>query len=302
MKRYVICYPQGGWNDILSRIWYCHQSCVRTDRWLIVDTRKCWFQDDLSEYITLSLPRLLHFATIDDLDAFVTRLYAEETVFPPELAGTDNRRFPPIVWNPHTVRMETESGVNLAPELCPPEPFTETVVINANCGTSNHVNDVLRGATLAPAVLDRVKRRWDQLPKPFFSVHIRNTDRTTPHIQDFIEGCRSVLSHVPVFIASDDINVIRQFQDAFGSHAYTFTATLPTLPPGKSAHESPEALAQRTGHTQIREFNLDILADFFLLATGNEYLATCQESGFSRSIFYLRQEPELLRRLLPFVL
>ncbi len=287
---YLVCYPQGGWNDMMSRIWYCHQYCQQTGRMLVIDTTKNWFRDDLSFYLSLSLPNMYN----GDVSQFITTLYATERVFPKELEGMNNDDLSPIVWKAPG-HMETDTGIILSTRLH--QVYEEKVVVYADCGSHVHINPILCHTLFSQSVLQYVLERYKRLPKGYASVHIRHTDYKSP-VDDFIKEHRAIFSNTPLFIASDHYPTIQLFQREFG--AYSFSS-IPSVPDGKNIHESTEAQSLRTSKDAIRAFNLDTIADFLLLACGDDYYYSSNQSGFSRSVYFLHQEKGLVKWLLPFI-
>jgi hypothetical protein len=287
---YLVCYPQGGWNDMMSRIWYCFQYSILTNRVLIIDTTKNWFRDDLFSYLSFSFPNLYR----GDISHFITNLYNTHSVYPSGMKGMNNDELPTIIWK-RPGHMETETGIVLSTRL--DQSYDETVVVYADCGSLIHINPILCYTTFTPMVLEYVQRRWNQLPKGYLSVHVRNTDYKSP-VDDFIKQHHDLFCNHPVFIASDHSETIHRFQHDYG--AYSFS-TIPALPIGKNIHESIESQSLRSSHELVRTFNLDTLSDFLLLACGSEFYYSSHQSGFSRSVAYLHKDQGLLHFLIPFL-
>ena len=287
---YLVCYPQGGWNDMMCRIWYCYQYSLLSNRTLIIDTTKNWFKDDIFLYLSFAFTNLYK----GDISSFITQLYETETVFPPELKGMKNHEFPTIIWK-KPGHMETESGILLSTRF--DRLYEEKVVVYADCGSLLHINPILCFTKFSPTVIQLVKNRFDQLPKGYISVHIRNTDYQSP-VDDFIKEYHDLFCNHPIFIASDHSDTIHRFQHDYG--AYSFSS-IPSLHKGINIHESTESQSLRTSLEKIRSFNLDILSDFILLSCGSQYYFSSENSGFSRSILYLKQNKGLLYFLVPFL-
>jgi hypothetical protein len=191
--------------------------------------------------------------------------------------------------------METDTGIVLSTRLH--QIYKETVVVYADCGANIHINPILSYTHMSQDVLRYVLDRYKRLPKGYSSVHIRHTDYKSP-VDDFIKENRDIFSNTPLFIASDHYPTIQLFQRDFG--AYSFSS-IPIVPEGKNIHESTEAQSLRTSKDAIRAFNLDTIADFLLLACGNEFYYSSKQSGFSRSVYFLQKEKGLLKWLLPFL-
>lgn len=284
---YLVCYPQGGWNDMMSRIWYCHQYCLVHNRTLVIDTTKNWFNDDIFQYLSLSLDTLYQG---DNIINFITSLYEKETVYPPQLKGMNNSQFPKIVWKAPG-HMETDTGIFVSTRL--DKPYIETVLVFADCGSAIHINPILCHTTFSPWVLSEVKKRYDQLPKPYISVHIRNTDYKSD-VNQFLSTHHNAFTYNTIFLASDHAPTIERCKKEY--HAITFSS-IPTVQEGNNIHESEQGQTFRTSLEQTRAFNLDIICDFLVLSLGTVYYFSSQQSGFSRSVAFLQQHKGLVEFL-----
>lgn len=287
---YLVCYPQGGWNDMMSRIWYCYQYSLISNRTLIIDTTKNWFRDDIFSYLSLAFENLYR----GDISSFITHLYETETVFPPQLKGMKNDEFPTIIWKAPG-HMETESGIVLSTRL--DRMYEENVLVYADCGSILHINSILCYTTFSPMVIDLVKERFGRLPTGYISVHVRNTDYQSP-VDDFIKQHHDLFNNHTIFIASDHLNTIHRFQNDYNALSFS---SIPSLPDGKNIHESNESQSLRISLDQIRSFNLDTISDFLLLSCGSQFYYSSQQSGFSRAVLYLNHHAGLLEFLIPFL-
>lgn len=285
---FLVCYPQGGWNDMMSRIMYCHKYCEATGRTLILDTSKNWFRDDFSYYFNLSLPRMFKGGNVSE---FITMLYKKHSVFPSLLKGMNNDAFPPIIWKAPG-HMETDTGIVVSTRLN--VYYTETVVVYADCGSAIHINDILLHTYFTSVVLDIFHHRYKQLPSGYIGVHIRNTDYQSP-VEEFIKQHESIFRSRVIFIASDHQPTINYFQKEYNALSFSM---IPEVPPGKNIHESDEAQQLRTTVEQTRQFNIDTMVDFLLLAASSEFYFSSKQSGYSRSVAYLHSEQELVKKII----
>lgn len=289
---YLICYPQGGWNDMMSRIWYCHQYCIQTNRTLIIDTSKNWFRDSIFNYLSFSFPNLYQ---NPNQSLFITELYEKETVFPPDLKGMNNDHFPSIVWiSPG--HMETSTGIIVSTRL--DRLYEETVVVYADCGSRMNINPILCYTSFTLFVLQCVKERYDSLPKGYSGVHIRNTDYKS-NLDEFIHQHDFVFSNTALFVASDHSPTIALFHRKYGSFSFS---DIPSVSEGSNIHESGEAQELRNSDIAIRMFNRDTIVDFLLLAASDTFYFSSKQSGFSRSVYFLQQDKGLVKWLLPFIM
>ena len=84
-KKYLICIPQDGLNDMLNRIWHCYQYALRFKRILVVDTRKSpGFKDDISNYLKFKSSIFYK----GNLDTLYDALYGK-SIYPSELSSVN---------------------------------------------------------------------------------------------------------------------------------------------------------------------------------------------------------------------
>ena len=284
--KYFICFPQGGINDMLSRIQECIVYCVREQRLLVLDTTKNWFREEWRTYFALNH----HVMYQGDTPAFITYLLTQE-VYPPCLQNRTYESLPDAVWvRPGHMEMDemvVSTPLNVS--------YPHKVVCYADCGSSIHINPILSIMTFSNRIKSEFHRRRALLPDTYISVHLRNTDYTS-NIEAFLDENDEVLVHHDLFIATDHYATLERVRERYGERVYSF-ASLPHLPDGVNIHESRNAQNLRSTKELQDNFLIDMFTDFLLLAHGSQCLTSNTRSGFSRSVRYLHQLPSLAHSL-----
>jgi hypothetical protein len=78
--RFLYCIPRGGLNDVLVQIYKCLMYAKHSKRKLVIDTRQCFLNDNLCNYIDIQDPCIYKGA----LNEWYT-LTKNSSVYPPEL-------------------------------------------------------------------------------------------------------------------------------------------------------------------------------------------------------------------------
>jgi hypothetical protein len=134
---------------------------------------------------------------------------------------------------------------------------------------------------------DKIKQtfkiRYNSIPKPYISIHIRHTDIGT-NIEDFLNKNNELIKNKTIFLASDNISIIKMFKERY-NNIYSFSY-LVEVEKGMGLHH-----VERKDEEQI-QYNIDTIVDLLLLANGDEYIYSCG-SGFSKLVEYMFQNKHM---------
>jgi hypothetical protein len=127
---------------------------------------------------------------------------------------------------------------------------------------------------------DKIKQtfkiRYNLIPKPYISVHVRHTD-ISANIEDFLNKNKELIKNKNIFLASDNVSIINLFKERY-DNVYTFSYLVEVNQYG--LHH-----VKRTTKDQIN-YNIDTIVDLLLLSNGDEYIYSCG-SGFSKLAEYM---------------
>ncbi len=267
-KKYLVCIPQDGLNDMLNRIWHCYQYALRFKRILVVDTRKSpGFKDDIFKYMTFKNSIFYK----GNLDTLYDTLYGK-SIYPTELSSVNLRNLveipePYLKFNPTRV-------------------YFETVLVCYPRGGGMDAIFLLRECSLASEVIQKYNERRGLLPPTYTSLHIRNTDYSS----DVSSFLKKIKISNDIFVASDNASTIELCKTTFGQRVHSFS-NIPKGSDGQNIH-----IDLRTD-TNNKDLNIDSFVDLLLLASGSELHVSLEKSGYSQLALSLHRNKDVLRNL-----
>lgn len=279
-QKFLICVPEGGFNDILSRIWYCYEYCKKYKRVLVIDTRKTCLGESIYRYLETKDPIIYN----GDLDTWYESIKTK-TIYPPELSGLTGRvpaKFNLINNNIIYNYNETIVSIGLDRE------YSEDILYYCSCGGSKGIK-TLQLFTFTKEIQDDFQERYMQMPKPYIGIHIRNTDRKSD-VHGFLSKYKKQIQNKHIFLASDNIDTIQEIKEEFGSYIHTFSE-IPKLEGKRNIHDNHPTIDNH-------KFNKDMILDLLLLASANEFIFSCIQSGYSRLADDLYHDKKILNIVL----
>ena len=191
---YIICFPKGGFINMIHRIIAAHRYAVKHNRVLIIDTRRNWFGDSLNEYMFFHSNNVY----VGDND-FLYKSLQPLSMYPNYLSLKEQNELPEIY------------NINLSKE------YKERVLIYSHFGGGSSVKEFFSLCSLTPVMFDAYKSARDKLPNSYVAVHIRS-DKDVP---EFINKHIELLNGKPIFLASDNVNTIDVFKKQFNIYSFS---------------------------------------------------------------------------------
>jgi hypothetical protein len=279
MTKYIICKPAGGMIDILSLISMCLKYAIKFNRILIIDTRKSLhFNDNFNKYFLYNNKNILDM----NIDIDTVYISIKNQSLYPNGSIIDYINFNPFI------HRSTNKTID----------FNIDYKVDIILYSDNRINldrdiiHIFQNFIINPIIVSIFRERFNLLPKNYISIHIRNTDYKS-NINEFITEYYNKLKDKPIFLASDDINVIKIFKDKFNIYSFT---------------ELKELNNNRALHFIVRDkeehekFNIDTVVDFLLLASSKEYYFSCAKSGYSNCAKILFNNKNIINNYLPPIL
>ena len=288
MKRFVLCRPQGGLNDMLNQIERCYFYALVCSRYLIVDTAYIHsdsFRDRFSKYFLSRHPRMLLENPLSDgeLDALAA--------FPSFLSGrVSNYRVDYDAGSKSYVEAESRQPVTFNMRAT----YREPLLVHHGHGGGLRSILCLGHLTLSPMMRSRLEERMRRLPAGYAALHVRNTDMKTDYRPMLAEIRRRGVSDL--FVATDDRRVLDECRVVLpGTVIHSFSEIPDTG--GKPIH-----LGFSTAEAEVR--NSDAILDLLILAQA-KLLFLCRKvhgsgpqiSGYARLASLLNENPEYIRDL-----
>jgi len=272
--KYIICIPTGGFNDMLVIINRCFNYAVKYKRLLIIDTTKFgWFIHDIRDYILFTH----EYIYIGDIQNIYLKLVGL-TYMP---SDTSN------------IILENRFDINKISNIYLLNDYKEDVIISRSGYGSNDPNlqmKILNYMIFKTKILDIFNYRYSQIPANYTSFHVRNTDIKSPNVDTFIKSHIDKISG-RCFIASDDINVIKNFK-TINNDIFCFS-NIPEL----SANQNNIHYKHKDQKNK-EQFIIDCIVDILLLASAKLYYFSSKKSGYSRLANTLFNNKQLLNKLL----
>jgi hypothetical protein len=290
--QFLLCRPEGGLNDILSEIGKCLAYCQRFNRTLIVETNSqdsAHFKDVFGHYFKSTAPNLILDAQDfrDDFDA--------QTVLPHALQGRVNSYSRENLFEAGELNSSIGIGFDFS------QQHEAKLLVHHQNGRQKKRNAMiaLGQMKLQPELCKMLSDRLDILSANYTSFHVRHTDYKT----DYKPRILRIAPHIkgPIFLATDNREVVEFFCSVFGSNRIFNFSELPEVA-GKPVHYSPSA-------KNMRRQNHDAILDLFTLTLASAYYFFPREtgkfevfknySGFSRLAARLKASPNILQQVLP---
>ena len=295
-ERFLLCRPEGGFNDMLCQIELCWRYAEAHGRTLIVDSAATVFGDAFANYFK---PVAGQKAELRLSPERLQQLNAA-SVFPESLQGRMDTYSK--IWSEHAWGfVDATSHEPLSFDNN--RDYAQTVLLHHQHGGGTVSLDALRRLRLQPELAQYIRRRIAGLGADYDAIHVRHTDYVTD-IGHFFGTLVGTLAGRRVLVCSDNAEVIRLARQTFKRAQIMTVSEVPDLG-GRPIHLH----AQASGIPAF-DLNRDMLTDLFALAaSAHLYVSRVadgpggrlpyqQLSGFSFLAMALNRRRRLLRRLL----
>jgi hypothetical protein len=276
-KKFVVVYPGGGLCDMLKVISATLEYAINYNRLLIIDSTKvAWFKHNIHDYLEFNHPHIF----IGDRTTLYESLNTLPT-YPKELTGCL-----------HKFRAKYQAGVgyttsdNIPTRFNLKQDYDEDVLIFSNCDMGYDFKLIWKYMKCKPIVLDVYNERYHRLPYNYIGIHIRNTDNKSD-VNTFVEKNKDILMN-PIFLASDNAQTIQALKTMYPS-----IITFSTIPDnsGRNIHYEHNGIEQKI-------FIIDCITDLLLLASGSNYIYSCNSSGYSATAKFLFDNKDILKKVI----
>jgi hypothetical protein len=279
--RYMVVYPGGGFNDMLTAIERCLVHAIKYNRLLIIDsTQVAWFKHNIHDYIQFNHPNIYTGNTTELYDKIL-----DMSIYPPEMGGK-LKQIEYYFNNSDKTYTLLNTTITLKIDLT--KDYCENVIIYSNPGSSICNPIILKYMSFKPVITSVYYDRLSVLTDTYTSVHIRNTDYASD-VTDFLDKNTSTITAANIlFLASDHAATIDSFCNLF-PQTKTFSI-IPRNAEGVSIHYN------HNGYDQ-QQFIIDCIVDILLLASASTYIFSCNKSGYSKFAQYLFMNKSILNAL-----
>ena len=285
--RLVLCRPQGGLTDMLSRIGACLSYADRFDRTVIVETDFAgahFFRDRFDRYFISHDHKLIlnsapYISLFDLMECEPSQFTGRVTAYSSEY----NRDLNALA----------EVGTGVVTQFSFRKKYRAPLLLHHAVGGSIRKAAVaLRRLSITPDVLAVFEERKARIGSNYSGIHIRHTDYNTDYRDNVLKLKNDIKGNV--YVATDNRDVLAYCKEVFGSERVYNFSTFPDQA-GQALH----------GNSSLDPWqcNLDALVDLLLLASAKDFYffqltgqrrAKPAYSGFSLLVQLLRNNKSLL--------
>jgi hypothetical protein len=200
---YVYLSPQGGLNDMLSNIYRTIEYCVKSKRSLLIDTTKCCYGINFSDYFNLKDAPVSIIADISE----IRKIIADETLTIYQNALTDrnldNWKF---IYTDTCIYTLNDVYTELPPVEC-----SDSIIVHCLCGGGRGIN-LFKNLIFSQNIINHVKSESTKLPSKYIAIHVRNTDIKCDYISLYNNNKKLIHSYSAVYIGTDDEESVKFFR------------------------------------------------------------------------------------------
>lgn len=280
MTKYVLCIPMGGLNDMCNIIYQCLLYSRKFKRILVIDTRiSCHFKDSIHKYLEINDPNI-YTGTIEDWYSNI----GSKTIYPEYVKNIHNIQLKYV--KPQTFYYGTAGPLHFDLN----KNYSQDILVYVRCGSDRVLHKLLSPYKLKDIVKNVYIERRAILSPVYVGVHIRHSDISSD-IPTFMEKNKDIFLNNPIFIASDNADVIKLFRETY-KEVYAFSNIGDFKALGVKS-------IQKINRSDIdhENYNIDTLVDLLLLGSSDIFLHSAY-SGFSMAAKDLFNNKNIINKLL----
>ena len=214
--QYVYLIPRGGFNDILTRIYVALDYCRKTNRVLLLDTRKTCYKMCFDDYFYF---KNIDVTVITDINTIET-IFSDTTlsIYPDNIKDRDLKLF-----NFKHLSGNAYLNDNIILNLPRTDTISDIIVhVQAGIHAPETSLIIFKSIYFKQNIIDHVKEQFSKLPSPYLSIHVRNTDYKCDYIRLYETNKELIHSYNAIYIATDDKESLEFFKSK-GLPIYNFT-------------------------------------------------------------------------------
>lgn len=275
-KKYLLCRPLGGLNDVLCQINYCYNYCIKFNRTLLIDTTFIYehnsFSDSFDKYFDFIKKVKIHIITNKE-QIYNIIIDINKTIYPTSLKNQ--------ILN---YQITFDESLNILEQFKSNEEnlylkkifFHEDIVVHHSFGGGIESHKIINLMKINKSIAYEFKQIYLQIKKPYIGIHIRNTDMTSDYKKFLEKNFYLINSYENLLLATDSIESKKYFYDMFkDKQIFNYSKVL----------ETNEPL-----HTQSKNKHLSFtntLIDLLLLVYSEKLIISTETSGFANLASYI---------------
>ncbi len=214
--QYVYLIPRGGFNDILTRIYLTLDYCRKTNRVLLLDTRKTCYKICFDDYFYF---KNIDVTVITDINTIET-IFSDTTlsIYPDNIKDRDLKLF-----NFKHLSGNAYLNDNIILNLPRTDTISDIIVhVQAGINAPETSLIIFKSIYFKQNTIDHVKEQFSKLPSPYLCIQVRNTDYNCDYVSLYETNKDIIHSYNAIYIATDDKESLEFFRSK-GLPIYNFT-------------------------------------------------------------------------------
>jgi hypothetical protein len=270
---YVYFSPQGGFNDMLSNIKNTIDYCVKTKRTLLIDTTKCCYGINFSDYFYLKNIPISIIADVNEIRKIITD--ESLTIYPDSITDRNMDKWEFIWVDTCTYIL---NGVYMG---LPQEKRSEAIIVHSTCGGGRGIN-LFKNLIFNQNIIEHIKHVFAKLPAKYIAIQVRNTDIKCNYVSLYNINKKIIHSFDTVYVATDDPESLKFFREQ-GLNVLNFTEF--PINPTFNLHYSTVS-----SDTKIK----NMLCDLYIVTMAHT-LVSNSEGGFINLVRDIRKDVSIFR-------
>jgi hypothetical protein len=209
-----ISIQTGGFNDILCTLYNIMPYCIRFKRTILLNGLNTLYKINFGNYFNYNTDFV-----ITDTTKILDICQEDTSVYPPCLQG----KLSSIINNEITFPYKGNKIFHyehIALDL-PKHNVSETILVCCRNYGGAFAYKIFKNLTMCSQVKLACIERYNQIPKPYICIQIRNTDHTSNY-QELYKVNKDVIHSSHLFIATDDKHSLDFFKEK-GLRVFNFT-------------------------------------------------------------------------------
>ena len=263
-KKYLLCLPFSGLNDMLCQMYDCYLYCRKYNRTLLIDTNFSWLATSFNKYFEIN----------NDTDVEIildTNIIKE-------------------VFNSYDTSYETNTSYSNDLAI----DYNEDIIIYRKIGYGTGSLNFIKFFRLKGDIINEFELRYKTIHQPYVTTHFRHTDHTIRN--DYIEfynSHKSIIDESNFFLATDSIEVLKYFK-SLNIKLYSFIKCISEETKDNHYHG-----IHYSSFTNKHEVMIDTICDLLLMALAEEFILPQQIiGGFTRLAQGLHQNKDIVWKML----
>ena len=273
--KYVLCRPEGGFNDMLVQIQKCLNYCRKYKRVLLIDTSRSSYNFNFVEYFNINT-NINNITDTEQVNQIISDCRLR--VIPGHVRGkllTYQSMYSEKCKNFVDTNKRNQLTFNFR------ESYFEDILLHDQCGGGD-ANNMFKILTLKLPIVKDFKQKYAQLPKPYIAIQVRNTDYKCDYQQLYLDNKADIDDKI-IYLATDDKQCIEHFRK-LGIKVYNFT-TFPDKNDYASLHNS-----KIDNVTKLK----DMISDLLLLAMSDKLISNSQ-GGYIRLAKFAHANKQIMQ-------